>query len=230
MMTMKRYVYSMGAVMLLGCCMPALAQGFYVGSPPDSDDRPAKRYFAGGSTIATGEAANFVNNGWNVGAGVQWRLPPSPVSLRLDFEYSRNNATSQLLSEGAAAEQTRINHGWSELFSMDLDAIFNIPLSRSINAYVMAGGGGAIRRINLTQTVGTGGPHCNDWAGFCDAGGYPGDVLVDGRNTGRYAWNAGVGLNFSLGGGAALFVEARYIEVETPVPTGFVPIRVGLLL
>src|SRR5882724_4885623 len=126
MMTMKRYVYSMGAVMLLGCCMPALAQGFYIGSPPDSDDRPAKRYFAGGSTIATGEAANFVNNGWNGGAGVQWRLPPSPVSLRLDFGYSRNNATSQLLSEGAAAEQTRINHGWSELFSMDLDAIFNI--------------------------------------------------------------------------------------------------------
>jgi hypothetical protein len=28
----------------------------------------------------------------------------------------------------------------------------------------------------------------------------------------------------------AFFVEARYLEVETPVPTGFVPIRVGLLL
>ena len=28
----------------------------------------------------------------------------------------------------------------------------------------------------------------------------------------------------------AFFVEARYMEVETPVPTGFVPIRVGLLL
>jgi hypothetical protein len=31
-------------------------------------------------------------------------------------------------------------------------------------------------------------------------------------------------------GGDAFFVEARYMEVETPVPTGFVPIRVGLLL
>ena len=100
---MKRYVYSMGAVMLLGCCMPALAQGYFGGPPADADYNLPKRYFAGGYTVATGEAANFVNNGWNVGTGLQWRLGPSPVSLRLDFEYSRNNATDQLLSEGAAA-------------------------------------------------------------------------------------------------------------------------------
>ena len=158
--------------MLLGCCMPALSQGYFVGPPPGPDYNPAKRYFAGGYTVATGEAANFVNNGWNVGTGLQWRLGPSPVSLRLDFEYSRNQATNQLLSEGATANQTQINHGWTDLWSNDLDAIYDIPLSRSINAYVMAGGGGAIRRISLTQTVGTGGPYCNEWAGLCDAGGF----------------------------------------------------------
>lgn len=227
---MKRFVYSMGAVMLFGCCMSALAQGYYPAPPPAPDYNLAKWYFTGGYTVATGEAANFVDNGWNVGSGVQWRLPPGPVSLRLGAEYSRNKATNQLLSEGAAANQTQINHGWSDLFSMDLDAIFDIPLSRSISAYVLAGGGGAIRRISLTQTVGSGGPYCNDWAGFCYAGGYPGDVLVDRKTTGRWEWNAGVGLSFSLGGGDALFIEARYMEVETPVPTGFVPIRVGLRL
>jgi Outer membrane protein beta-barrel domain len=226
---MKRYVYSLGAVMLLGCCMPALAS-YYFGPPPGPDN-PSTRYFAGGYTVATGEAANFVDNGWNFGTGVQWRLAQGPVSLRLDFEYSRNKATNQLLSEGAAANQTRINHGWSELFSNDLDAIYDIPLSRGINAYVMAGGGGAIRRISLTQTVASGGTYCNDWAGFCDVGSSPGDVLVDSKTTGRWAWNAGVGLSFSIGsGGDAFFVEARYMEVETPVPTAFVPIRVGLLM
>jgi Outer membrane protein beta-barrel domain len=227
---MKRYVYSLGAVMLLGCCMPALAQGYFGGPAPGPDYNPPKRYLAGGYTVATGEAANFVDNGWNVGTGVQWRLASSPVSLRLDFEYSRNKATNQLLSEGALANQTQINHGWTDLWSNDLDAIYDIPLSRSINAYVMGGGGGAIRRISLTQTVGTGGPYCNDWAGFCDAGGYPGDVLVDSKTTGRWEWNAGVGLSFSLGGGDAFFIEARYMEVETRIPSVFVPIRVGLLL
>ena len=227
---MKRYVYSLGAVMLLGCCLPALSQGYYVGPPPSPDYTPANWYFAGGYTVATGEAANFVNNGWNFGNGVQWRPHGGPISLRWDFEYSRNDATNQLLSEGSAANQTRISHGWSDLFSTDLDAVFDIPLSRGIKAYVLGGGGGAIRRISLTRTVGSGGTYCNDWAGFCDAGGYPGDVLVDSKTTGRWEWNAGAGLSFSLGGGESFFVEARYMEVETPVQTGFIPIRVGFML
>ncbi len=220
----KYYVYSMGAVVLLGCCMPVLAGGH---SP---EDTVANVYFAGGYTVATGEAARFVDNGWNVGGGIQWRLAPGPVSLRLDFEYSRNKATNQLLSEGAAANQTQINHGWSELFSNDIDAIVHLPFARGIDPYLLAGGGGAIRRISLTQTVTSGGSYCNDWTGFCSAGHYPGDVLVNSKSTGRWEWNAGVGVSFSLGGGDSLFIEARYIEMETPVKTGFIPIRVGLMI
>jgi hypothetical protein len=53
---------------------------------------------------------------------------------------------------------------------------------------------------------------------------------VDSRTTGRWEWNAGAELNFPLGGTASLFVEARYMEVETPVPTRFVPIRFGISL
>ena len=214
---MKRYVYSMGAVMLLGCCMPALAQSGDGGPPPGLGRTLANRYFAGGYTVATGEAANFVDNGWNIGSGLQLQPHGGPIALRLDFEYSRNEATNQLLSEGTAADQTQINHGRSELFSTDLDAIYYIRLSRSIHAYVTAGGGGAIRYISLTQTVASGGRDCSGSAGFCNT-------------TGRWEWNAGVGLNFSIGnGGEAFFVEARYMEVETPVPTAFVPIRVGIL-
>src|SRR5262249_30224596 len=149
---MKRHAHSLGTVMLLCCCAPALAQGYYAGPRSSPNYPPANWYFAGGYTVATGEAANFVNNGWNFGGGVQWRLSPGPISLRWDFEYSRNDATNQLLSEGAAANQTKINHGWSDLFSTDLDVVFDIPLSPRVNAYVLGGGGGAIRRLSLTRT------------------------------------------------------------------------------
>jgi len=226
---MKRYVYSLGVVTLLACCLPVMAQSEY-GGPAGSNFMPGKGYAAGGYTVVTGEAANFVDNGWNVGGGMQWQPGPGPIWLRLDFEYSRNDATHQLLGEGAAANQTRIDHGWSDLWSNDLDAVYYLPLSHRIHAYVMAGGGGAIRRISLTQTVSNGGPSCVDWAGLCGNGGYPGDVVVDSKTTGRWEWNAGVGLNFSLGGTDSFFVEARYMEVETPVPTVLVPIRFGLLL
>jgi hypothetical protein len=236
--TTKSYVYSMGAVMLLGCCMPAAARVSLGGIgglsgllfPSGPDNHLGGQYMAGGYTVATGEAADVLDNGWNFGAGVQGQLTPSPVSLRLGIERSHNKANSRLLSAGTAANQTRVNDGWSELFSMDLDAVYDIPLSRSVNAYVMAGGGGAVRRISLTQTVGSGGPYCNDWAGICDAGAHPGDVLLDSKRTGRWEWNTGVGLNFSLGGGGSFFIEVRYMEVETPVPTRLFPIRVGLLI
>jgi hypothetical protein len=69
-----------------------------------------------------------------------------------------------------------------------------------------------------------------DWAGLCANGGYPGDVLVGSKTTGRWELNAGAGINFSIGGTDSFFVEARYMEVETPVRTVFVPIRFGLLL
>jgi hypothetical protein len=69
-----------------------------------------------------------------------------------------------------------------------------------------------------------------DWTGLCGNGGYSGDVVVDSKTTGRWEWNAGLGLNFALGGTDSFFVEARYMEVETPVPTRLFPIRFGLLL
>ena len=221
-MIMKRYVYSMAATMLLGCCMPASAHITLGGLPLSSggsDNYFIGRYLAGGYTVAAGEAANLLDNGWNMGAGLQWRLPPTPVSLRLGVEYSHNKATNQ----------TQINHGWNEIYSSDLDAIYPIPISRSIHAYVMAGGGGAIRRISLTHTVGSS-PYCNGWAGICDVGSHQGDVLLNSDRTGRWEWNAGAGLRFSLRGDDAFFVEARYVEVETPVPTRSFPIRIGLLI
>jgi hypothetical protein len=184
-----------------------------------SDNYFIGRYLAGGYTVAAGEAANLLDNGWNMGTGLQWRLPRGPVSLRLGVEYSHNKATNQ----------TQIDHGWSELYSTDLDAIYHIPLSRSINAYVMAGGGGAIQRISLTHTVGSS-PYCNRWAGICDVGSHQGDVLLNSDRTGRWEWNAGAGVRFSLRGDDAFFVEARYVEVETPVPTRSLPIRIGLLI
>ena len=217
--------------MLLGCCTPTLAHITLGGLPlsSGSDDHLTGRYLAGGYSISAGEAASLLDNGWNLGTGLQWRLPPGPVSLRLSVEYSHNKATNQMLGEGSPANQTRIDHGWSELFSTDVDAVYHIPLSRSISAYVMAGGGGAIRRMSLTHTVGSR-PYCNDWAGFCDVGAHPGDVLLDSDKTGRWEWNTGAGLSFSLGGEDAFFVEARYIEVQTPVPTRSFPIRIGLLI
>ena len=100
---MKPYVYSLGATLLLGCCMPALAQGYYASPVAGPDYTPANWYFAGGYTVATGEAANFVNNGWNFGGGAQWRSARPAVAERI----SRGRLTSPPRDFAYYNERTR---------------------------------------------------------------------------------------------------------------------------
>ena len=222
---MKRYVFSsLGAVMLLAGTVPAMAQVYYGGGGPAF---PVHWYVDGGYSVTTGQTTNYLDNGWNVGGGVQWRPTPGPMSLRLDGSFSRFDATNQLLADSAAANNTYINNGWGDVASLDLDGVFDIPLGNGIKAYVMAGGGGAYRRINFTQTVGYGGYYCDGWTGYCQPGYSVGDVLVDHQTTTRWEWNAGAGINFPLYGGQSWFVEAKYTQMMTPVPTSFIPIRVG---
>jgi opacity protein-like surface antigen len=220
---MKRYMYSLSAVVLLGSCVPAMAQGYFGRGP----QYPLHWYVDGGFTATTGQTSNYLDNGWNLGGGLQWRPAPGPFSLRLDLSYNRNDASNQLLQEGADADQTQVDHGWADIFTYDLDVVYDIPFGNGVTAYLMAGGGGAYRRISLTQTVGFRGYYCDDWWGFCEEGFVPGDVLVDRTKTNRWEWNAGLGINFPLYGGQSWFIEAKYTQMETPVPTTFVPIRVG---
>jgi hypothetical protein len=227
---MKRYIYSMayslGAVLLLGGTAPAMAQVYYGGYGPAAD-YPLHWYVDAGYSATTGQTSNYLDNGWNIGGGVQWRPQPGPFSLRGDLSYSRYDATNQLLYEGSVENQTQINNGWGDIFTFDLDGVFDIPLGGGVKAYLMAGGGGAYRRISLTQTAGFGGSYCDGWAGFCSGGFYPGDLLVDRETTTRWEWNAGAGINFPLWGGQSWFIEAKYTQMQTPVPTSFIPVRVG---
>ena len=221
---MKRYIYSLGAAILLAGTVPAMAQVYYGGGGPAF---PVHWYVDGGYSVTTGQTTNYLDNGWNVGGGVQWRPTPGPMSLRVDGSFSRFDATNQLLADSAAANNTYINNGWGDVASLDLDGVFDIPLGNGIKAYVMAGGGGAYRRINFTQTVGYAGYNCDGWTGYCQPGYSVGDVLVDRQSTTRWEWNAGAGINFPLYGGQSWFVEAKYTQMMTPVPTSFIPIRVG---
>jgi len=226
---MKRSVvsslgYSLGAVMLLAGTAPAMAQVYYGGGGPAF---PVHWYVDGGYSVTSGQTTNYLDNGWNIGGGVQWRPSPGPLSLRLDGSFSRFDATNQLLADNAQAYNTYIDNGWGDVFSLDLDGVLDIPLGNGIKAYLMAGGGGAYRRINFTQTVGIGGYYCDGWTGYCEPGYDVGDVLVDHQTTTRWEWNAGAGINFPLYGGQSWFIEAKYTQMMTPVPTSFIPIRVG---
>lgn len=186
-------------------------------------------HIEGGYAPTAGRTADYLNGGASFGGGFTFTpAEGSPFSLRTDLNYSQYGATRNLIYQGEQQTQTAIDDGTGRIVDLDVDGVLNIPLSPRVRGYMFAGVGAAYRRIELTQTVGYTGYYCDDWYGFCGIGVFPGDVLVQSEETTRFAWNAGVGLEFPMYSGQTLFVEARYNRIETNRPTEFIPIRVGL--
>jgi hypothetical protein len=60
------------------------------------------------------------------------------VWLRMDFSYSRHHTTHQLLGEGAAVNQDRIDYGWCDLWNNDLGGLLHAavtPCSRVLDRW-----------------------------------------------------------------------------------------------
>jgi len=216
-------VYLRSAVMLLvltalsGFAAPAFAQqypGYYA-------ERPVQWFIDGGASITQGDAAADFDNGFTFGGGVNILPQPGvPLGLRFEVNYARSDATSSFINANEAATGTPIDHGSMQTVMGFADGVLRTPINPYVHVYGLAGVGLGYRRIELTQN----GFFCD--AFFCGPGG--GHDIVASSDVTRFAWNAGLGIDFALPGGQAWFVEARYEEIETAKPTQFIPIRVGL--
>jgi opacity protein-like surface antigen len=227
---MKRpYLRSLAALLLLGGAAAAPAQNYGYREQYYVPEQHVHWHMDTGYDATTGQIADALNGGWTVGGGLSWQPDfSSPLALRADLNYSRFGATRQLVGINQEAAQTQINDGFGEIVDLALDGEYRLPLSPYVTSYAVAGVGVAHRRIALTQTVAFDGYVCDPWFGFCDFGLVPGDLVVASDNTTRFAWNAGLGLEFALSPGESFFVEARFTRMQTSPPSDFVPIRVGL--
>lgn len=224
---MRRTLYAFGAFLLLGTWAEAPAQTYveryYV------PEQHVHWHIDTGYAPTTGSISTLLNGGWTVGGGLSWQPDfSSPLSLRTDLNYTRFNATRQLIGINEAADQTEIDDGYGEIVDLAVDGEYRLPLSPYLTAFGLAGVGVAHRRIALTQTVAVGGYVCDYWFGYCDFGLVPGQEVIASDDTTHFEWNAGLGLEFALRGGESFFVEARFTRMQTSQPTDFVPIRVGL--
>jgi opacity protein-like surface antigen len=224
---MRRYLSALGASLLLGAWAEAPAQTYveryYV------PDQHVHWHIDTGYAPTTGPISSLLNGGWTVGGGLSWQPDfSSPLALRADLNYTRFEATRRLIGINEAADQTEIDDGYGEVVDLAVDGEYRMPLSPYLTGFAVAGVGVAHRRIALTQTAAVGGYVCDYWFGYCDFGLVPGQVVIASDNTTQFEWNAGLGLDFALGGGESFFVEARFTRMQTSQPTDFVPIRVGL--
>jgi opacity protein-like surface antigen len=214
---MTSYLRTLAPLLLLGCAGPALAQVYYQYPPV----RPVQWFIHGGGSTTQGQTGDDFDNGWTIGTGVLIRPDPAqPFALRLEVNYARSEANDQFIALNETATNTPIDHGSLQTVTGFVDAILEAPLGPWARLYATGGVGVGYRRIELTQN----GFFCD--AFFCGSG--FGRDLVASSETTRFAWNAGAGVSFALPRGQSWYIEARYERIETPTPTEFIPIRIGV--
>jgi len=207
---------------LLACAAPS-AYAQYSGSR--SYENPVQWYVDGGFNVPTGTAGDLLTTGWNFGFGVIFRQPGAPFGLRLDFNYSDNNASAHGLYQAANATGMQINGGWAEVWSATAGGEYRVPFNPTTYGYVTAGIGAYYTQVQLTE-VGYG-YVCNPWWGYCYIG--TGNAVVASNSTTRFGWNAGLGVAFTLPSSATLFVEARYTWIDTSNNTiQYIPVLFGV--
>jgi len=216
MQHMKPYLRILALLALLAGGAPAFAQAYQYPAA-----RPLQWFIDGGGSITAGTTADFLDSGWSIGTGFTLRpVPGQPFMLRADLNYNRFSGTNQLISLGQAVNQTPVDNGYGQTVTGFLNGVLEAPVSPWMRFYVTGGVGLGYRRIELTQN----GFVCSPF--FCGPG-YGGNAVAASDDT-RFAWNAGLGVDFALPGGQSWFVEARYERIETQEPTEYIPIRFGL--
>jgi opacity protein-like surface antigen len=209
---MKRYSQVTFAL-LLGLTAKGFAQGNYYSQGP-----VVQGQVEAGGALSTGDSSQFLDNGFTLGGGVLFHPTPGPLAFRATFDYTRLDATRELVEQASAAAQTNFRHGQAEIYSLRVNALLEAPVSRYTRAYITAGIGGANERLSLDRRYGrpVSGNH------------YFPDAFAGHRDDEQFTYNVGAGLSFSQGGWESFFVEAAYEHVDTPQATTFVPIRVGV--
>jgi opacity protein-like surface antigen len=196
-------------------------------SAQGAPEKPLRWHIEGGYSITTGRTRDYLDNGFLVSGGVDWRQPGRNVGLRAQAHLGVHGASDELIDLGAQQTQLRVDDGSGTMLGLDLNGVLNFPLRAGAHAYLTAGVGVDRRRRVLTQTVLLGGLDCDYWWGDCGFGVVPGDVLVASTSTTRLSWNGGLGVEFPVSSGGSWFVQASYRRIETPEPTVYVPIQVG---
>jgi opacity protein-like surface antigen len=158
---------------------------------------------AGGSTMPMGELKTNLNNsyntGWNVTVPFGWDFSSFPLGLRFDLAMDNLTGKPNFIDQiGNPTTPRNI-----AIYSGSAGLKLNVPLFRTASRFYLIGGAGA-HRITGYATSQTGSDSAQ---------------TIQNAKT-DIGWYGGAGFNFRFGR-SALFLESRYINVDTKQPAGF---------
>jgi Outer membrane protein beta-barrel domain len=219
---MKKY-FELGAVALL-----ATGGTQAVGADRATDRDALRWHLDAGYGIAEGETSEFLDDALMLEGGLTWRAnADSPFALRADLQYLDFDVNEDIVELGGfPGAPADIDDGDGSIVGLSLGGVYNFNLGQRAAGYLALGVGPYHRDIELTQTALFSGIACDPFLGLCFRSLEVGEVVVADNDTTRLGYSAALGLEYPFERGA-LFIEARYLRIETGEPTEYLPIQIG---
>jgi len=197
---------------------------------PDKSWKSWFGHFSGGYTVAQGDFGDFVDDDWTLAGGATYWPESWPVGIDLELawnDFDANSDVIQSINEVLPPQSSQINGGSVESWSVTADFIWS-PDTGSVSPYIVGGIGAYYLQTEFTS------PGVIYYPGFCGwwwcvpGGVAPGTVVQASDSSWNAGLNLGIGINFELGMGSQVYLEAKYHYVDSdPQEVTYVPIMIG---
>jgi opacity protein-like surface antigen len=179
-----------------------------------------------GASLVSGPTFTFVRNGgFGAAAGVA-RNANKYLGLRADFIFSNlplRDSTQQLAQATGAT---------SYVYSVTLDPIINIPVSKLYSGYVLIGPSFYHRSGKLDSDTTVPGSPCNSfwvWWGACTNGSISLSNSFVSSNQSEFGYNFGAGVARKMPSGVEIYGEYRFMHgTHNNITTDMRPITIGV--
>lgn len=180
----------------------------------------------GGASLTNGTTEKFVRGGGGVaGAGVA-RNFSQYFGVRADFQFDNLPLRQSALLAAQAPSAS------SQVYSIMLDPIINIPASKDWGGYIVFGPGFFHRTGKLDSSTALPGSTCNPffvWWGNCNNSSLPLDNSFLKASQNEFGYNFGVGLAHRITSRIELYGEFRYLHgSHNGITTDLRPITIGV--
>jgi opacity protein-like surface antigen len=196
---------------------------------PRSKPRDYKKWtfnVGGGASLPYSTTDTYVRGGGGIAAAGAARNYSKYFGLRLDFQFSNLPLRTSALELAQAPGAT--NHA----YSLMLDPIINIPVSKNWGGYLVFGPSFVHRSGKLDSSSAVPGSACNGfftWWGHCFDGSLPinGNFLHSSQN--EFGYNFGGGITRKIRPNMELYAEFRYLHGKhNNITTDLRPITMGI--
>jgi opacity protein-like surface antigen len=180
----------------------------------------------GGANLPSGTTDTYVRGGGGVAAAGVARNYGKYFGLRLDFQFDNLPLRTSALELAQAPGAT--NH----VYSLMLDPIINIPVTKNWGGYVVFGPSFLHRSGKLDSSTAIPGSACNGfftWWGHCFAAALPlnGNFLHSSQN--EFGYNFGGGITRKIRPNMDFYAEIRYLHGKhNNITTELRPITLGI--